>query len=87
MARQATGGGQSSWGPTGFAVFPDENVAREAMRAFNQQAQAGENRVTLRLVGAENNAARIERMPEALTKPRKNESASPALGERCPEEE
>ena len=65
LARQATGGGQSSWGPTGFAVFPDENSAREAMRAFNQQAQAGENRVTLRLVGAENNAARIERMPEA----------------------
>ena len=85
LTRQATGGGQSSWGPTGFAVFPDENAAGEAMRAFNQQAPAGENQVTLRLVGAENNAARIETMPEALT--RKNESASPALGERCQEGE
>lgn len=83
LARQATGGGQSSWGPTGFALFPDENAAREAMGAFNQQAQAGENRVKLRLVGAENSPARIERMPEALTKTRTNESASPALGERC----
>lgn len=65
LARQATGGGQSSWGPTGFAVFPDESAAREAMGAFNQQAQGGENRVTLRLVGAENNAARIEKRLEA----------------------
>ena len=83
LTRQATGGGQSSWGPTGFAVFPDESAAREAMRAFNQQARADENQVELRLVGAENNAASIERMPEALSKTRKNESASPALGERC----
>lgn len=41
MARQgAVGIGQSSWGPTGFAFTPSEEVAQTLYRAFVQDAKA-----------------------------------------------
>ena len=54
---KATGIGQTSWGPTGFAVFPDRLTA---MRAVDKVA-GQDTRVTLRLAGAENRRARISR--------------------------
>lgn len=36
----ATGLGQSSWGPTGFAIFPDETVAFQAMKKCREQWQS-----------------------------------------------
>lgn len=36
----ATGIGQSSWGPTGFALFPSETQAYQAIRAARGQASA-----------------------------------------------
>ena len=51
----ATGIGQTSWGPTGFAVFPDQHSAQQAMDAFPTQ----DNTVKLVLVHAQNNGAVI----------------------------
>jgi len=35
----ATGLGQSSWGPTGFALFPDETIAFQALKKCREQWQ------------------------------------------------
>ncbi|MEM7027116.1 MAG: hypothetical protein AAF410_02690, partial [Pseudomonadota bacterium] len=35
----STGTGQSSWGPTGFAFFPDETNAFQAMKKIREQWQ------------------------------------------------
>ncbi len=60
LENKATGGGQTSWGPTGFAIFPDKKSAIEAMDNFNKQS--GENNtVRLQLTEAENNKTRIRR--------------------------
>ncbi len=54
----AAGGGQTSWGPTGFAVFANDAAARDAMDAFARRpGDAGG--ATLRLVQAENRRARV----------------------------
>lgn len=37
LAQDAAGTGQSSWGPTGFALYPDETSARQGLRAVQQQ--------------------------------------------------
>ena len=55
LEHNATGTGQTSWGPTGFAVFPDEKSARRAIDAFAGR----DDMVSLLLAGAENNRARI----------------------------
>ena len=55
LERGATGAGQSSWGPTGFAVFPDEKSAQRAM----DDCAGRDDMVSLLLAGAENNPARI----------------------------
>ena len=55
LENNATGTGQTSWGPTGFAVFPDEKSAQRAVDEF-----AGRNNGTrLLLAGAENNRAQV----------------------------
>ena len=51
----ATGMGQTSWGPTGFAVFPDDTSAQRAIDAFAGR----DEKVSLLLAGAENNRAQI----------------------------
>ena len=38
----AVGFGQSSWGPTGFAIFPDETVAFQAMKKLREEWRAEE---------------------------------------------
>lgn len=53
----ATGVGQTSWGPTGFAIFPDEKSAQRAIDAL----AGNDDRVSLLVAGAENNRARINR--------------------------
>lgn len=35
----ATGYGQSSWGPTGFAIFPDETLAFQSMKKHREEWQ------------------------------------------------
>ncbi len=55
LEHNATGTGQTSWGPTGFAVFPDEKSAGRAIDAFAGR----DDMVSLLLAGAENNRARI----------------------------
>ena len=57
LENKATGIGQTSWGPTGFAVFPDKKSAMQAMDNFAGQ----DSRVRLRLAGAENSGARVGR--------------------------
>ena len=61
LIHNATGIGQTSWGPTGFAVFPDEGSARQAMGALAGRV----NGVKLLLAGAENNRAQITRSATA----------------------
>lgn len=60
IANKATGGGQTSWGPTGFAVFPDKNSAMEAMDNFAEQISQNNN-IRLEMAGAENSKAQIRR--------------------------
>jgi len=36
----ATGMGQSSWGPTGFAIFPDETMAFQALKKIRDEWQS-----------------------------------------------
>lgn len=55
LERNATGIGQTSWGPTGFAIFPD---AKSAQRAVDEFA-GRDNGVRLLLAAAENNRAQI----------------------------
>ena len=57
LEHNATGTGQTSWGPTGFAVFPDEKSARRAIDAFAGR----DDMVSLLLAGAENNQAQVSR--------------------------
>ncbi len=57
LENKATGVGQTSWGPTGFAVFPDKKSAMQVMDNF-----AGRDpKVTLRVAGARNSGARSSR--------------------------
>ena len=57
LENKATGVGQTSWGPTGFAVFPDKKSAMQVMDNF-----AGRDpKVTLRVAGAQNSGARSSR--------------------------
>ena len=56
---KATGIGQTSWGPTGFAVFPDKKSALRAAGAVTARSP----QVRLMLAGAENNRARIRTCP------------------------
>ena len=58
LENNATGIGQTSWGPTGFAVFPDKLSAIQAM----DNIAGPDRRVQLRLAGAENRPARIGRL-------------------------
>jgi len=51
--RYATGIGQTSWGPTGFAIFPDHDRARQAVEALAREGVE----VKLVSVGAQNNGA------------------------------
>ena len=55
LEHNATGTGQTSWGPTGFAVFPDEKSAQRAVDAFAGR----DDKVSLLLAAAENNPAQI----------------------------
>lgn len=55
LNRNAAGIGQTSWGPTGFAVFPDSKTAQQAMDDIAGQGSG----VSLVLAGAENNRARV----------------------------
>lgn len=59
---KATGIGQTSWGPTGFAVFPDKKSAMQAV----DMIIGLDPRVKLRIAAAENRRARISRFEPAL---------------------
>lgn len=59
LDNDAAGGGQTSWGPTGFAVFADDAAARRAMDAFARRPGGDAGGVTLRLAQAENRRARV----------------------------
>lgn len=55
----ATGVGQSSWGPTGFAFFPDETLAFQALKKTREQWQS-ESRLRFVMSKARNEKALIE---------------------------
>ncbi len=55
----ATGVGQSSWGPTGFAIFPDETLAFQALRKIREE-WAHETRLKFTLCQGRNTKASIE---------------------------
>lgn len=57
-AEGATGMGQSSWGPTGFAIFADETVAFQALKKIREEWQS-ETRLRFVLSKACNNPAII----------------------------
>ena len=61
MENKATGIGQTSWGPTGFAVFPDKKSAMQAV----DNLIGRDMQVSLRFAGAENNKAQINRLVTA----------------------
>lgn len=54
----ATGIGQSSWGPTGFAIFPDETLAFQAMKNSRKEWQS-ESKLRFVMSKACNNSANI----------------------------
>jgi beta-ribofuranosylaminobenzene 5'-phosphate synthase len=54
----ATGMGQSSWGPTGFAFFPDETLAFQAMKKVREEWQS-ESRLRFVMSKACNSKAKI----------------------------
>lgn len=54
----ATGFGQSSWGPTGFAFFPDETLAFQALKKAREQWQS-ESRLRFVMSKACNAKAKI----------------------------
>ena len=54
----ATGLGQSSWGPTGFAVFPNETLALQALKKIKQEWQ-DQPALRFMLSRACNNPARL----------------------------
>jgi beta-ribofuranosylaminobenzene 5'-phosphate synthase len=54
----ATGVGQSSWGPTGFAIFPDETLAFQAMKNRRKEWQA-ESKLSFMMSKACNNSATV----------------------------
>ena len=54
----ATGIGQSSWGPTGFAFFPDERLAFQAMKKVREEWQS-ESRLRFIMSNACNSKAKI----------------------------
>lgn len=55
----ATGMGQSSWGPTGFAFFPDETLAFQALKKSREEWQS-ESRLRFVISKACNIKAQIE---------------------------
>lgn len=57
LGNKATGIGQTSWGPTGFAIFPDKKSAEQAVDKHTGR----DTRVKLRIAAAENRRARINR--------------------------
>jgi beta-ribofuranosylaminobenzene 5'-phosphate synthase len=61
MARRhgLEGVGQSSWGPTAFAVLPDADTARQVLDTLHE-AFAGHSGLEFRVVSARNHGARIE---------------------------
>jgi beta-ribofuranosylaminobenzene 5'-phosphate synthase len=54
----ATGWGQSSWGPTGFAIFPNETMAFQAMKKVRDEWQS-ESRLRFILSKACNHKASV----------------------------
>ena len=66
----ATGLGQTSWGPTGFAIFPDETMAFQAMKKSREEWQS-ETRLRFVMSKACNSSASISidsTKPEQLDK-------------------
>jgi len=55
----ATGVGQSSWGPTGFAIYPDETLAFQALRKIREE-WTHETRLRFMLCQGRNTQADIE---------------------------
>lgn len=55
LEHNATGAGQTSWGPTGFAIFPDAESAQRAVDEF----AARDNGTRLLVASAENNRAQV----------------------------
>lgn len=59
QSQGAAGVGQSSWGPTGFAIYPNETAAHQALRQA-RELLAGDSGLELKLCRARNHPATVE---------------------------
>jgi beta-ribofuranosylaminobenzene 5'-phosphate synthase len=59
MKQGATGVGQSSWGPTGFAIFANETQAYQALKKIRED-WLNESRLTFKVCKARNEKAEIK---------------------------
>jgi beta-RFAP synthase len=68
LARGAAGGGQTSWGPTGFAIYPSETEGFQALRRARREYR-NQQALEFQLCRPRNRPAEITRsetLPEAL---------------------
>lgn len=63
----ATGVGQSSWGPTGFAIYANETEAHKALRQTREHLR-GDQRLELKLCRARNAPALVEAQEAVMEK-------------------
>jgi len=77
----ATGIGQSSWGPTGFAIYPDETLAFQALRKIREQ-WSRETRLRFMLCQGRNSKADIECITQSEKAPDKSLNHSTLIKEK-----
>jgi beta-ribofuranosylaminobenzene 5'-phosphate synthase len=70
QAQGATGVGQSSWGPTGFAVYANETEGHQALRQAREQL-AGDSSLELKLCRARNHPATVTVQEAVMDKARR----------------
>jgi len=71
QAHGATGAGQSSWGPTGFAIYPNETAGYQAMRQAREQL-AADSHIELKLCRARNAPADVDIQEAVLDKAKRH---------------
>lgn len=69
----ATGVGQSSWGPTGFAIYANETQAHQALRQA-RQLLAGDTALEVKVCRARNNPATVQVQEAVVGKARRNKA-------------
>lgn len=71
QAHGATGAGQSSWGPTGFAIYPNETEGYQALRRARKQL-TNDSHIELKLCRARNAPADVDIQEAVLDKAKRH---------------